>query len=279
MMSNRSGPLATKWWVLLVAVAAGVVACAKDDGAAAPRAPADAMPASVAVSGSEVELGVHLGKSRESTAVSAFSISRLPTTVHQYRQCVQAGVCSAPSAELAPCGERERGVDGATFQTVDGADRLPVTCTHAVAGRALLRLGRRPAAAGGRMVARRPRPQGRALPLGERPGQLRTSLAHHVLGRRSLLRHCLLAVGGSGAGPTREGRVAQRRRQRARHCGRANASAFQARAPRLRARGARVPRVRAGARRDRFHLCGARQRVELPLRLGGMRCLLFASWS
>jgi formylglycine-generating enzyme required for sulfatase activity len=129
MMSNRSGPLATKWWVLLVAVAAGVVACAKDDGAAAPRAPADAMPASVAVSGSEVELGVHLGKSRESTAVSAFSISRLPTTVHQYRQCVQAGVCSAPSAELAPCGERERGVDGATFQTVDGADRLPVTCT------------------------------------------------------------------------------------------------------------------------------------------------------
>src|SRR5687767_6034782 len=83
------------------AIASAVLTIACDEGGGAqkvtgPRAPADAVPAATEISGSPVTIGVELGTLRRSHEVDAFRISTWPTTVAEYRRCVDAGVCVTP---------------------------------------------------------------------------------------------------------------------------------------------------------------------------------------
>ncbi len=113
----------------LVAVLAAP-ACSKSDGAPSrPRAPADAVPDNVGVGDGQISEGVFVGKRRQVRDVAAFSIAKTPTTVGQYRQCVSAGVCTAPELDSAFCSsdtfERAR-LDGHTYGL--GDEDVPVTC-------------------------------------------------------------------------------------------------------------------------------------------------------
>lgn len=108
--------------------ASAVVAC-RDDAARA-HAPADAIPAKVTVQGGQVEVGTAMTLPRANVDVGAFDISATPTTVAQYRRCVSAGVCSAPSVTLGTCATG-RGVDGATYSDDSADDKLPLTCASA----------------------------------------------------------------------------------------------------------------------------------------------------
>src|SRR5262245_4737859 len=96
-------------------------ACGKDSTEHLPRAPADAVPAKVHVDGAELQIGVELGKVRNKLKLDAFSISRLPTTVAQYEQCVRARVCDEPSSQAPVCNSDSNGVDGNTYRFVTSA--------------------------------------------------------------------------------------------------------------------------------------------------------------
>ena len=108
-------------------LAALLAGCQSDKADPAPRAPADAVPTSVAVAGSSVAVGTKLGSQSKKTTVAGFRVSRSPTTVAQFRQCVAAGVCSEPNLNLGGCSTSQ-GLDGPTYDLKQG-DSLPVTCT------------------------------------------------------------------------------------------------------------------------------------------------------
>jgi formylglycine-generating enzyme required for sulfatase activity len=88
--------------------------------------PPEQAPAAVSVPAAEVVVGFAGGVLRETRSVAAFRISRHPTTVAQYRACVQAGACALPDDQA--CAPREgAGLDGPTYAAT-GADDVPVTC-------------------------------------------------------------------------------------------------------------------------------------------------------
>ena len=98
-----------------------------------PRAPADAVPAATEIAGSPVTTGVELGTLRRSHELSAFRISTWPTTVAEYRRCVDAGVCGEPSERIGSCaeGSEGKGTDQSTYYVVEPGtpgDNLPVSC-------------------------------------------------------------------------------------------------------------------------------------------------------
>lgn len=95
---------------------------------ATPRAPADAVPASVAITSEDTTLGVALGTLRSTVTVPDFRITREPITVARYKQCVDAGVCQPPAVTFGKCARKDRGVDGATYGTEANAASTPVTC-------------------------------------------------------------------------------------------------------------------------------------------------------
>lgn len=118
--------------VMLVAICLASSACSKDsDVGKAPRAPADAVPGHVTVSGGEIEAGVQLGKLRQKLETHAFAISRLPTTVAQYAQCINAGVCDEPQSAAPGCSTKDRGLDGATYSTTT-TQRAQLSATTAL---------------------------------------------------------------------------------------------------------------------------------------------------
>jgi formylglycine-generating enzyme required for sulfatase activity len=86
------------------------------------------VPERVSVEGGSVEIGTAMTTLRTQAQLSSFAVSKLPTTVAQYGQCVSAGVCSAPDVKLGTCGTMQ-GIDGATYSHDPAADALPVTCT------------------------------------------------------------------------------------------------------------------------------------------------------
>jgi hypothetical protein len=93
------------------------------------RAPPDEIPESVSIPGGQFQFGFAVDRKTSSVSISPFAISKTPTTVGQYTQCVAAGACSAPSLSTAACrGSGAPAVMGATYDASPDADRLPVTC-------------------------------------------------------------------------------------------------------------------------------------------------------
>lgn len=114
--------------VVLSIAAGGTLSCADgEERNTSARAPKDAVPAQIGLSGGTVTVGVKLGKSRHTTEVQSFRIAVTPTTVAQYARCVEGGNCSAPGDSSPKCAERAAGAAGFTFD-VEGAADAPVTC-------------------------------------------------------------------------------------------------------------------------------------------------------
>ncbi len=96
-------------------------------GAVPVHAPPGDIPAAITIPATTMTYGFALNVARTSVAVGAFTISKRPTTVHEYDQCVQAGACSVPSAKTGPCSASS-GADGATYTKALEAADLAVTC-------------------------------------------------------------------------------------------------------------------------------------------------------
>lgn len=108
----------------------GAQACSEESGRS-PRPP-DRIPESVNVRADQVEIGIVNGTIRKIVSVERFSISRFPTTVREYRDCVHAGACSAPARTAGDCASDQRGVGSRTYTAESGErDGFPVTCTDA----------------------------------------------------------------------------------------------------------------------------------------------------
>ena len=106
-----------------------MVACDESEAPApASLAPPEAIPASVAIPASEVELGAAISTIRKTVELSAFRITRFPVTVGDYRQCVVEGRCSTPELSSGACSsERVGGGRGPTYEE-NAPEDVPVTC-------------------------------------------------------------------------------------------------------------------------------------------------------
>lgn len=103
--------------------------CSGDDSAQhVLRAPPDAIPKQVRIPGAKVTVGTRLGTLRKSTDVSAFKISRFPTTVADYALCVRSGACTLPSWDTEACSAEHPGIDGRTYDGRATYSDAPVTC-------------------------------------------------------------------------------------------------------------------------------------------------------
>lgn len=113
----------------LVALAAmSAIACA--DGEAGPRVrQPTSTPESVSVSAAQVEIGTAIGTIRKHVQVPSFRMSRFPTTVAQYRECVGARACTPPSRSTGGCAADGQGPAGRTYSEPGAIDDAPVTCT------------------------------------------------------------------------------------------------------------------------------------------------------
>jgi len=92
-----------------------------------PMAPPDAIPPQVAIAGGSVTEGAAMSTLRSVRAVSAMAISRTPTTVAQYRRCVEAGACGVPEVSAGTCrpdGSKPPG----TYARGEGGNDVPLTC-------------------------------------------------------------------------------------------------------------------------------------------------------
>ncbi len=167
--------------IVLVSAAAGASACA--DGPNGPRrAQPDEIPEQVAIEEGTTTYGFSLSRPRTALAVRAFHMSKRPTSVAQFRQCVAAGACSRPAEDACILAGQPNALRGPTYEA-EGSDELPMTCLGiaqaraycAWVGGALPTIGQWLTAARGRAVARYP--WGNALPQCEqRPEVLRQPL-------------------------------------------------------------------------------------------------------
>jgi len=139
-----------------------VPACDGGDGASThPAAPPEAIPSSVALGPANVTVGFSSGVIRAERAVGALRVSLVPTTVAQYRLCVESGACAPPSASSAGCQNADDGrLRGRTFDSSGGGDR-PVTCCTVSQASAYCRWvgGRLPTEAEWLLLARGAKPQ------------------------------------------------------------------------------------------------------------------------
>lgn len=112
----------------VVLAVTALCACAETDG---PHAPAEAVPASAAAVSGSVTLGTVGGRYREDVTVASVRVSQSPITVHDYRLCVEAGVCAGPARFDGACASVQ-GLDGSTWTDAKGPRELqPMTCTSA----------------------------------------------------------------------------------------------------------------------------------------------------
>jgi formylglycine-generating enzyme required for sulfatase activity len=142
----------------LVAMAATTSACGSSKSAL--HAPENEIPAKVSVAGGNVTTGVSIGVLRRDTVVHPFSISKEPITVREYKQCVAAGACSAPSITTGPCSEAN-GNSGTTYPLTKSTEDRPVTCVTSTDATAYCGWvgGRLPLASEWTLAARGPRVQ------------------------------------------------------------------------------------------------------------------------
>lgn len=104
-----------------------VIGACDDAPRGARRARPDQIPEQVSVDRGTTTYGFFTSRERLPVEVSAFRVAKRPTTVAQYKQCVDAGACSAPAKDA--CLLREGGgALGVPTYEVEGGEPLPVTC-------------------------------------------------------------------------------------------------------------------------------------------------------
>jgi hypothetical protein len=108
---------------MVLSIVALVAAC--DDGARGPRR--GPLPELVSIERGTTIYGFFTSSERLPVEVEAFRIAKRPTTAEQYKQCVEAGACTAP-AEDACIVRDEGGALGAPTYEIKGAEKLPATC-------------------------------------------------------------------------------------------------------------------------------------------------------
>jgi formylglycine-generating enzyme required for sulfatase activity len=106
--------------------AAGATACGSSSSGH-PHAPPGDIPKSVSIPGGPMQSGLATSSVRQTDQVAPFAISKTPTTVGQYGQCVKAGVCTTPALKRGACA-RPGGKFGATYSQDKSTDDEPVTC-------------------------------------------------------------------------------------------------------------------------------------------------------
>jgi formylglycine-generating enzyme required for sulfatase activity len=89
----------------------------------------DEVPAAVAIAPTTYEFGFHGDVVLQQVEVRGFSIAKTPITVKNYKQCIEAGVCTTPASADAACSEQNttRPLFGPTFD-IDAGGHLPITC-------------------------------------------------------------------------------------------------------------------------------------------------------
>jgi hypothetical protein len=117
---------------LVVSSTLGVAACGNDSARGPARARADQIPVQVAVDRATLTYGFYTSRNRSTFDVGAFRIAKWPTTVAEYRQCVEAGACTEPAKNA--CLVRDSGA--LVHSDHHGGDRLPLTCAGVAQARA-----------------------------------------------------------------------------------------------------------------------------------------------
>lgn len=115
---------------VLATVTALFAGCGDGEADQIVRAPRDAIPQSVLVDAADVVEGLALGKQRSTRHLESFRVGERLVSVAQYRQCVDAGFCTPPSANTGFCAATPAArapLDGPTYTS--GLDHVPVTCT------------------------------------------------------------------------------------------------------------------------------------------------------
>lgn len=107
----------------VLSIATSVAAC--DDDAQGPRR--GPTPELVSIDRGTTTYGFFTSRERLPVEVEAFRIAKRPTTVEQYRQCVDAGACSAPAKDACIVREEGGALRLPTYE-VKGAEKLPATC-------------------------------------------------------------------------------------------------------------------------------------------------------
>jgi hypothetical protein len=90
-------------------------------------APAGEPPSRITVAAQSLSYGFALDTTRTPAPIDAFSITRYPIAVGDYRKCVASGVCSAPASTATQCTHRN-GADGRTYDDASTSANLAVTC-------------------------------------------------------------------------------------------------------------------------------------------------------
>jgi formylglycine-generating enzyme required for sulfatase activity len=104
-----------------------VVTAGCGNGSSALHAPSNEIPPAVTVPSSSVTMGFAIGTQTTTRSVAAFRISKYPTTVAQYSECIKAGACEEPKG--VSCAYRLGGPLQQRTYAIQGADNLPMTCT------------------------------------------------------------------------------------------------------------------------------------------------------
>ena len=97
------------------------------------HAPADAIPERISIGAGTVTEGTVRSTLRRSRTLGAYSITKTPVTVSQFRQCVSDGACRTPSLKAGTCATLS-GIDGATYNA--GVATAPITCVTVSEARA-----------------------------------------------------------------------------------------------------------------------------------------------
>ncbi len=89
----------------------------------------------VDVAAQRVELGFAHGQTRQGVDLDAFSISRYPVTIGEFRKCVAAGQCAEPPADACPALPDETIMRRPNYKEPNVAEDVPVTCVGVEAAR------------------------------------------------------------------------------------------------------------------------------------------------
>ncbi|MCU0690933.1 MAG: formylglycine-generating enzyme family protein [Polyangiaceae bacterium] len=126
---NRIIPRAT------VAAAWLAAACgcqnSPSDSATVRPAGSDDIPAAVSITAQDATLGFASLTPRARVHVESYRIATHPTTVAQYRACVDAGGCQLPTAVESCSAHNDTSPISGPTHTIEQGGQMPMTCTTA----------------------------------------------------------------------------------------------------------------------------------------------------
>ncbi|MCU0694027.1 MAG: formylglycine-generating enzyme family protein, partial [Polyangiaceae bacterium] len=92
---------------------------------------ADDIPAAVSIAAQDATLGFASRTPRARVQVESYRIATQPTTVAQYRACVEAGGCQLPTAVESCSAHNDTSPISGPTHTIEQGGQMPMTCTTA----------------------------------------------------------------------------------------------------------------------------------------------------